>query len=116
MPGINNSGEPLSLLGPLHVILLPVCLGFTDRRELGKALIEHRYGLSQQDVRLLEQIAEGSTSKEIIQKLDLAEEKTVKRRIQRLYAKLQVSSRAEAGAIAGLFGLVTVKVPAQRPE
>jgi ATP/maltotriose-dependent transcriptional regulator MalT len=116
MPSVNNSGEPLSLLGPLHVILLPECLGFSDPRELGRALLEHRYGLSHQDVHLLEQIAAGSTSKEITQQLDLAEEKTVKRRIQRLYLKLAVSGRAQAAVIAAQFGLVTAKVPAQRPE
>jgi DNA-binding NarL/FixJ family response regulator len=98
----------------LRILLLLDDRRFMDSRELGRALIAWKHSLSHDEVFLLEYIADGLTNDEIAGKLDVAEEKTVKGRIQRLYSKLHVTGRVQAAVVATQYGLVAAK--ATRPQ
>ena len=115
MAAINNPGEFPSLIGTLRMILLLQRLGFTPL-ELGQALIAWRYQLSREEVQLLQQIAEGFTNPEIAEILGVAEEKTVKSRIHRLYAKLGATGKVRASVLAAQFELFAPKVSAPTTE
>ena len=107
--------QPDSLI-VLRIFLLVHDRGLLDPFELGRALIAWNYRLSQEEVFLLEYIADGLTNNEIAEKLAVAEEKTVKSRIQRLYSKLQVTGRVQAAVIAAQYGLVAGKATLPRAE
>jgi DNA-binding NarL/FixJ family response regulator len=83
--------------------------GFSDPQKLGRALIAWNHQLSQDEVRLLELIAQGLTQGQIAAKLAIVREKTVKSRIRRLYLKLGVAGQVEAAVIAALHRLVPAK-------
>jgi DNA-binding NarL/FixJ family response regulator len=70
-----------------------------DRLRRGKHLLsDHRLArLSPQEERVLEEIAEGKTNREIATDLELAE-KTVKNYVSSVLMKLEVGRRAEAAA------------------
>jgi DNA-binding NarL/FixJ family response regulator len=98
------------------VIFVPQYFYSTDPLELGKALIAWRYGLNREEVVLLGYIAGGFKSKQLLEKLGVAEEKTIRSRIKRLYMKLKVDSRVDATVIAVQFGMVAPKVAGPAPE
>ena len=79
-------------------------------------MIARRYRLSHDEVLLLEHIAGGTTNDKIAEILVLAEKKTVKRRIQRLYKKLGVKGRVPATIVAAQFGLVAAEGTAPEVE
>jgi DNA-binding NarL/FixJ family response regulator len=101
----------MNLPGPLQLIFLLVHLGFQDPREIGKALIAWKYGLTRDEVSLLQYIAEGLTNDKIAAASGARELKTVKSRIQRLYNKLGVKGRVQATVVAVQSGLIQAKVP-----
>jgi len=67
--------------------------GGTDRAERAA-----RHGLTPREVEILDMVADGRTNREIASACFLAE-KTVKNHINRIFAKLQVASRAEAVSV-----------------
>lgn len=67
--------------------------------------IHEESGLSQDEINILHLIAEGATNKEIAEKLHFSEV-TVKRRVQDIFAKLEVDSRLQAAVEAVRRGLV----------
>lgn len=73
--------------------------------ELAKERARHESGLSDQELQVLEEVAQGATNKEIAEKLYWSEV-TVKRKIQDILAKLNVSNRAQAVAEAIRRGLI----------
>ncbi len=73
--------------------------------ELAKERARHESGLSDQELQVLEEVAQGATNKEIAKKLYWSEV-TVKRKIQDILAKLNVSNRAQAVAEAIRRGLI----------
>jgi len=108
MKPTDNSARSMyvaSLAGPLRSILIPEGLGFRDHRELGRAIAAWKYGLSRDEVRLLEYIAAGFTNPEIAAELCLAEENTVKNRLKGLFRKLGIRHRTQAATIAALHGI-----------
>jgi DNA-binding NarL/FixJ family response regulator len=70
-----------------------------DRLRRGKQLLtdEKLSRLSPQEERILQQIADGKTNREIGEDLSLAE-KTVKNYVSSILSKLEVARRAEAAA------------------
>jgi two-component system, NarL family, response regulator DevR len=90
---IRAVGAGQSLLDPA------VTKGVLDRLRKGKHLFkdERLARLSPQEERILEQVAEGRTNRQIGEQLGLAE-KTVKNYVSAILAKLEVSRRAEAAA------------------
>jgi DNA-binding NarL/FixJ family response regulator len=70
-----------------------------DRLRKGKHLLkdEKLARLSPQEERILQEVADGKTNKEIGQDLKLAE-KTVKNYVSAILSKLEVGRRAEAAA------------------
>ena len=95
----------ISLSGPLRTILIPESLGFDDPLELGRALIAWKYELSRNEVLLLESVSAGLTNAQIAERMEVAEENTVKRRLKVLFRKLGVRHRAQAASIAARFGI-----------
>jgi two-component system response regulator DevR len=65
----------------------------------------HQSGLSEQELRVLELIAQGATNKEISEEMYWSE-RTVKRRIEEITAKLEARNRAQAVAAAIKRGLI----------
>jgi DNA-binding NarL/FixJ family response regulator len=57
-----------------------------------------RHGLTPREVEILDMVAEGRTNREIATEFFLAE-KTVKNHVNRIFAKLRVSTRAEAVSV-----------------
>jgi len=90
---IRAVGAGDSLLDP------SVTTAVLDRLRKGKQLLgdEKLARLSPQEERILEQIADGKTNKEIGDDLSLAE-KTVKNYVSSILSKLEVARRAEAAA------------------
>jgi DNA-binding NarL/FixJ family response regulator len=90
---IRAVGSGDSLLDP------SVTTAVLDRLRKGKQLMtdEKLARLSPQEERILEQIADGKTNKEIGDDLSLAE-KTVKNYVSSILSKLEVARRAEAAA------------------
>lgn len=70
------------------------------RSDAGMAALTH---LTEEDVRLLQLLATGASNSEIAARVSWSEA-TVKRRLQRLYVLLQVTSRVEAVHVAGREG------------
>ncbi len=64
----------------------------------GRAALAQRYGLSGREVDIMELVARGAANREIAAELFIAE-KTVKNHINRLFAKLGVTSRGQAVAL-----------------
>lgn len=96
--------RPMSLFGPLQVLLVPQGIGFDDPKEFGRAIAAWTYGLSRQEVTLLEHIARGLTNGEIAEQLGVAEENTVKNRIKAVFKKLGVDNRVQAAQIPTYYG------------
>ena len=90
---IRTVGNGQSLLDPA------ITKSVLDRLRKGKHLIrdEKLARLSPQEERILTQVAEGKTNKEIGAELHLAE-KTVKNYVSSILSKLEVARRAEAAA------------------
>lgn len=90
---IREIGEGKSLLDPA------VTTTVLDRLRRGKRLLldERLSRLTGQEERILTLVADGKTNKEIGTELSLAE-KTVKKYLSSILAKLQVARRAEAAA------------------
>ena len=90
---IRTVGKGQSLLDPA------VTKSVLDRLRKGKHLVldEKLARLSPQEERILTQVAEGKTNKEIGADLHLAE-KTVKNYVSSILSKLEVARRAEAAA------------------
>ena len=90
---IRSVGAGDSLLDP------SMTTAVLDRLRKGKQLIgdEKLARLSPQEERILQQIADGKTNKEIGDDLNLAE-KTVKNYVSSILSKLEVARRAEAAA------------------
>src|SRR6266704_2515401 len=90
---IRAVGEGQSLLDPA------VTTAVLDRLRRGKHLMrdEKLARLSPQEERILQQVAEGRTNREIGENLRLAE-KTVKNYVSSILSKLEVARRAEAAA------------------
>jgi|SRR5579871_3334163 len=100
-----ESSNVFSLIGPLQSILIPASLGFDNPRELGRALVAWKYDLSRMEVRLLELIAEGLTNCEIAERMEVAEESTIKQRLKVVFRKLNVRHRVQAASVAARFGI-----------
>lgn len=66
---------------------------------------KYRFGLTDQDIRLLSLIASGATVRDIARSLYLSE-RSVKRKIRDILAKMGVANRAQAVAEAVRLGLV----------
>jgi DNA-binding NarL/FixJ family response regulator len=90
---IRSVGAGDSLLDP------SVTTAVLDRLRKGKQLLtdEKLSRLSPQEERILQQIADGKTNREIGEDLSLAE-KTVKNYVSSILSKLEVARRAEAAA------------------
>jgi DNA-binding NarL/FixJ family response regulator len=90
---IRAVGDGQSLLDPL------VTTAVLDRLRKGKHLMqdEKLARLSPQEERILQQVADGKTNREIGDDLQLAE-KTVKNYVSSILSKLEVARRAEAAA------------------
>lgn len=72
---------------------------------VAKAHARHQSGLSEQDLDLLKLIAQGATTKEIGELMHYSE-RTVKRKVEEIMARLGAKSRAEAVAQAIKSGLI----------
>ena len=105
MPSPEKEPSVLSLNGALRSILIPESLGFDDPRELGRAMVAWKYGLSRCEVQLLELITEGLTNSEIAAQMGVAEENTIKQRLKILFRKLQTRHRVQTAVIAAQFGI-----------
>ena len=98
---IRAVGAGDSLLDP------SVTTAVLDRLRKGKQLMgdEKLARLSPQEERILQQIADGKTNKEIANALDISE-RTVKTHLAHLFEKLGVTTRTEAIKVATRRGLV----------
>jgi DNA-binding NarL/FixJ family response regulator len=67
--------------------------------DLSRSYITQEFGLSDEEVNLLKLISEGATNREIAERLYLSET-TVKRKLSDIFAKLDVTDRAQAVAFA----------------
>ncbi len=74
-------------------------------QNLAQSQAQHDSGLSDQDIRVIEMIAHGSTNEEIAQETHWSE-RTVKREIEQIVSKLGARNRAQAVAEAIRRGLV----------
>ncbi len=84
--------------------------GLVDRvlkefEDLAKERAHHESGLSDQELQVLRHIAEGATNKEIAERMFWSEV-TVKRKVEDIFAKLNVANRAQAVAEAIRRGLI----------
>ena len=96
--------RPMSLFGPLQVLLVPQGIGIDDPKEFGRAIAAWIYRLSHEEVILLEYIAQGLTNSEIAEQLGVLEENTVKKRIKAVFNKLGVNNRVQAAQIPAVYG------------
>jgi len=115
MAGTSKSDQPMSLFGPLRPILIPCDLAM-DPEELGRALAAWRYRLSRDEIQLLECVACGMTNGEIANRLDVAEENTIKNRLSTVFRKLGVSNRVQAATIAMTYGFGGQTALPRRPN
>jgi len=74
-------------------------------QEMSQADNERRSGLTQEELEIVQLIADGATNREIAQKLYVSSV-TVKRKVQEIMEKLDASNRAQAAAEAARRGLV----------
>jgi len=74
-------------------------------KNLAKEKTRTDSGLTDQELQVLQMIAEGATNKEIAEKLFWSEV-TVKRKVQDILEKMGVANRAQAVAEAGKRGLL----------
>jgi DNA-binding NarL/FixJ family response regulator len=72
---------------------------------LAQSQAQHDSGLSEQDIRVLELIAQGATNEEIARETHWSE-RTVKREVEQIVSKLGARNRAQAVAEAIRRGLV----------
>jgi DNA-binding NarL/FixJ family response regulator len=88
-------------------LLSPALVGKVMRefQDLAKEKTRVDSGLSDQELQVLRMIADGSTNKEIAEKLYWSEV-TVKRKVQDILEKMGVANRAQAVAEAGRRGLL----------
>jgi DNA-binding CsgD family transcriptional regulator len=98
------TGEIMSLYGPLRAIFIPVEFGFLDPSEFLRAIAISHFRLSPKDAEILECLAQGLSNAKIAQRLNVADENTVKNRMKSLFRKLSVNNRYHAGTFAVLFG------------
>ena len=105
MANPERSRAIVSLGGLLRPIFIPVSVGFEDPREIGRAMVAWKYGLSRQEVRILEFVARGLTNIEIAGRMGLDDENRVKQTLKLLFSKLRIRHRAQAAHIAAQFGI-----------
>lgn len=105
MSGPAKKPDLQSLIGPLRQILIPESAGFENPRELGRAMMAWKFGLSPAEIRLLEFVVAGFTNAEIAERMELEEENTVKQRLKLVFRKLGIRHRVQAASIAVQFGL-----------
>jgi len=105
MSGPAKKPELMSLAGPLRQILIPESVGFENPRELGRAMMAWRFDLSSDEIRLLEFVVCGLTNAQIAERMELAEENTVKQRLKVVFRKLGIRHRVQAASIAAQFGI-----------
>jgi DNA-binding NarL/FixJ family response regulator len=72
---------------------------------LAQAHVQHTSGLSEEEIRVLGMVAQGDTNEEIAQKMHWSE-RTIKREIEGVMAKLGARNRAQAVAEAIRRGLI----------
>lgn len=102
-----------SLSGPQVPIWLPLGLGISDPREIGRALIAWRYTLTPDQVATLELLAQGLTNDQLGVALGLSEITSVKNRVQAILDKLKVRNRTQAAVIAARYGLANSETAEQ---
>ena len=103
--------ERVSWFSTFRIFILLADNGFEDPREVGRAAAAWRYNLTKNEISLLELIATGLTNPQIAERTGAAEENTVKKRINLLFKKLGVHTRAEAATIPARFGFAPKLVP-----
>jgi len=81
--------------------------GFSDMAEWSRAGLAWQYELTRAEVQLVELIAAGCTNDQIAERFEIPEVNTVKKRIDKVFKKMDVKSRvliASAAARVGLGG------------
>lgn len=95
---LERAGRGESLLDPSLTARVFAKMREVHRQERARAFAD----LNSQEMQILAGIAEGKTNREIGDKLHLSE-KTVRNYVSRILDKLNLSSRAQAGAYAARF-------------
>ncbi len=95
---LGQVGRGESLLDPSLTARVFAKMREVHRQERARAFAD----LNSQEMQILAGIAEGKTNREIGDKLHLSE-KTVRNYVSRILAKLDLTSRAQAGAYAARF-------------
>lgn len=105
MANPERSHAIVSLGGLLRPIFIPISVGFEDPRDVGRAMVAWKYGLTHHEVGILELLARGLTNMEIAERMGLWDENKVKQALKLLFSKLRIRHRAQAASIAAQFGL-----------
>jgi len=73
--------------------------------DLAQEQVRRQFGLSDTEIDILRMVADGTTNREIAERMYLSEA-TVKRKLSDVYRKLDVLDRAQAVAVATRHGLL----------
>lgn len=93
-----------SLYGGMRMMLVPRIVEFDDGREFGRALAAWRYGLTRDEIGILEYLAAGMSNAELALNLHVAEETTIKNRLKTIFTKIGATNRVQAARLAMLYG------------